>query len=297
MSRALALVLLAAALPARAQSVAAGDPQAPARVSLGAVRAQTEALRDAVASPATSEVALRGEAAALFEALQRETPVVRPTPRRMDREEIDGRLGTIDGMIAEAQRRSDHYRLATGTPPPALTDSIIGAKALRAQGRADFDAAGRMPDNQMGVFRYDSTKLEGGIVEVNRWMALIAARLGEAFAYATLVHEATHALAREQGRLSPERVVDGEVEAFRVQYLWLTVMDPLGERAIVLDSVLKLRLRAHPEDEVSRLALAYVDHLIEVRDTGGEDEALRKLVEKLGYEENAPGERRGATGA
>jgi len=285
------LAVVAALLaPARAQDVPAyaAPDAAPAKgpdlVNPESIRAQTEELHDSVANPASTDPTLHDGAARLFESIQRETPLFRPAPMPIARERVDGHLGTVDGMIKTAQERWDHYKLRTTEVPAAdLESSIRFARSLRDQKRADFDQAGVMPDNQMGAFRYAKASLEGGIVELNQRMALIASRIGEAFAYATLVHESTHAKAREAGRLNPKDVIDGELEAYRVQYYWVKALDPKAERLVVLHSTMSLWLKRHPTDQITRQSIAYVEHLLELYDTEGKDEKIKDMIKRLGY--------------
>ena len=293
-----ALLLLLAALPLRAQetpdsaatagtSAGGADQKGPIPVDPAAIQEQADALHDAVASPSVDNFSIHGKAAGFFENIQRETPLVRPAPRRMDREPVDGHVGTIDGMIATAQRRYDHYKMTTTEVPAAdLANAVDYAKVLRADKRADFERGGRMAEDQMGEFVYRvQDKLDAGLVEINARMALMATRIGEAFSYATLAHEAAHAEARSEGRLTPENVIDGEIEAYRVQYRWLKVIDPSAERMIVMRSTLKLYLARHPEDQATRASIAYLEHLLQLWDTSGEEGKLRELVKRLGYED------------
>jgi hypothetical protein len=203
----------------------------------------------------------------------------------MDREPVEGHFGTVAGMNNAAARRYDHYIFRTGHVPPAeLSNALSFSKNLETQGRVDFDRYGHMPENQMGAFHYVQTAWDG-FVELNKNLALIATRIGEAFTYATLIHEGGHALARAQGRLSPERVIDGELEAYRIQYRWITLIDPSAERMIVLHSTLRLRLKHHPEDRITALAITYLEHLLELYDTGGEELKLSAMIKRLGYRE------------
>ncbi|HXT00519.1 MAG TPA: hypothetical protein VN915_07575 [Elusimicrobiota bacterium] len=284
----LAALLLAAALPARAQ-----NDQGPVLVDAGAVRADVDQLRDAVASPANDDAGVRGRASAFFDGVPGRTPYFRPAPRVMDRENVDGRVGTIDGMLDEAQKRWDHYKFTTAEVPDARLDAAVAyAKDLRGQHRVMFDP--QLPENQMGEFRYSKDKADDGVVKLNARLALLATRIGEAFAYATVVHEAAHAKARQEGRLKPETTIDNEVEAYRVQYQWLKVIDPRAERMIVLQSTLKLHLQLHPQDKVSLLSKSYVEHLLQLWDTKGEEAALKEMIKKLGYS-NEGGVTPGAT--
>ena len=293
------LLMIAAAIPLRSQETLedasapspAGDDalKGPIRVNSAAIQTQADELHDAVASPSVDNFSVHSQAAGFFENVQRQTPLVRPAPRAMDREAVDGRLGTVDGMLKTAKARYDHYKMTTTEVPAAdLERAVAYAKELRENKRADFDKTGKMDENQMGEFVYGLKEaLDAGKVEINGRMALIATRIGEAFSYATLVHEAAHAKARAEGRLSPEHVIDGEVEAYRVQYHWLQAIDPRGERMIVMISTLELYMKRHPEDLITRASISYLQHLLTLWDTGGDDQKLRVMIKNLGYEEGA----------
>jgi hypothetical protein len=277
-----AALLLLAALPLRAQETGQNGP---ALVAAGAVQADVDQLRDAVASPSHDAISVRASASGFFDGVPSRTPSFRPAPRVMDREAVDGHVGTIDGMIDEAQKRWDHYKFTTASVPDARLDAAIAyAKDLRGQKRVDFDP--KMAENQMGEFTYSKDKTDDGVIKLNARLALLATRIGEAFSYATLVHEAAHAKARAEGRLKPETTIDNEVEAYGVQYQWLKVIDPRAERMIVMHSTLKLHLQLHPEDKVSLLTVSYLEHLLQVWDTNGEEAKLKDLVKKLGYKED-----------
>jgi hypothetical protein len=279
--------MLLAALPLRAQE----DQKGPILIDPAAIQKQTDDLRDAVAAPSVDDSDVRDQSAALFDNIESQTPLMRPAPHFMDREPVDGHVGTIDGMIATAGQRYDHYKMTTSEVPAAdLANAVDYAKVLRGDKRADFERGGKMAEDQMGEFVFSvQDKLDAGRVEINARMALIATRIGEAFSYATLVHEAAHAKARSEGRLSPERVIEGEVEAYRVQYRWLKAIDPSSERMIVLHSTLKLYLELHPDDEVTRASIGYLEHLFELRNTNGEDGKLREMIQRLGYEDGDNG--------
>jgi len=292
---ALALALLSSRAPAQETPPATpaspapqnGIDARPTAVDPVLLQKKADDLRDAVADPGSSLYRLHADAGALFNNVQSQTPVRRPHARLIERENVDGRIGTLDGMIEAANRRFDAYKLRFHAPPPPdATASAETAVAFKEQGRADFDKKNRLTDEQMGVFRYAPADVAGGVIELNRRLALIATRIGEAFAYSTLVHEATHARDRAAGKLSPEHAKDGEVNAFRVEYLWLTTMDPTGMRLIDLQLTLDDWTKRHPKDVLSAHALAYVQHLTALRQTGGEEKKLRKFVDDLGYEDD-----------
>jgi len=282
-----AALVLAFALPARAQ-----NDDGAVVVPISAVAADVGQLHDAVASPNNNETFVHADAAAFFDRLQGRTPGFRPTPHYMDREPVDGHVGTVDGMLDTAQKRWDYFKQCN-VPDERLDEAIKYAKAMHGAKLIQFDP--KLPENQMGEFRYTKDKRDDpGAIKLNARLALLATRIGEAFAYATVVHEAAHAKAWKDGRLKPETTIDNEVEAYRAQYEWLKVIDPSRDRLVVLHSTLKLRLELHPEDKVSLLSLDYVSHLLQVYDTKGEEAALKELIKKLGYS-NEDGVSPGAT--
>lgn len=283
---------LALALPVRASDAPAySDPDAPgakgpALVDPSTIAQQTEDLRDAVAKPMTPDATLHFGAASLFESVQSKTPVFATSLPRIEREPVTGELGTVEGMHKTAEQRWDHYKMTTKEVPNAdLEATLLYAQSLKREKRVDFDQLGTMAENQMGTFLYAKDKLEGGIISLNQRLALIASRIGEALSFATVAHEAAHARARAAGRLDPKKVIDGELEAYRAEYLWLKAIDPKAERLATMQGGLEKWLKKHPTDQVSRMALKYTNHLIEVYNTDGEESRIRDMIKRLGYQD------------
>jgi hypothetical protein len=279
-----AVLILLAAIPLRAQDAPGGqDQKGPALVSAGAVQADADQLHDAVASPSNDNFSVHAGASAFFDGILSRTPTVLPSRTPMDREPVDGRVGTVKGMLEAAQKRWEDYKLTTTEVPDAkLSAAIDYAKEMNDQKRVALDP--KLAENDMGAFVYSKDgKTDLGAIKLNPILTLIATRLGEPFIYATLVHEAAHAKARSEGRLDPAHTTDNEVEAYRVQFLWLKVIDPKEERITVLWNQLALQLKAHPEDKLSRSAFSYVTHLLQLWDTNGEDLKLKEFVKNLGY--------------
>jgi hypothetical protein len=265
-------------MPLRAQ-----DQKGPDLVGAAAVQADVDQLHDAVASPSSDNFSVHAGAAGFFNGILSRTPSMRPAPLPMDREPVDGHVGTIKGMLESAQKRWEDYKLTTAEVPDAkLAAAIAYAKDLNDQKRVTLDP--KLAENDMGSFTYSKDdKTDEGVIKLNPSLTLLATRLGEPFIYATLVHEAAHAKARAEGRLDPAHTTDNEVEAYRVQFLWLKVIDPKEERITVLWNQLALQLKQHPEDKVSLLAFSYVKHLMQLWDTNGEDLKLKEFVKNLGY--------------
>ncbi|MDD5302719.1 MAG: hypothetical protein PHS14_06365 [Elusimicrobia bacterium] len=282
-----ALAFLLMAAPAFAdQPAPAPAPQA--FVDPATLKARAEALRDAVADQSVSDISVKSRAYGFFDKLPEERLVVAAgNYRRMDREPVTGKAGSIEGMQEAADKRiAEWKRTHAEPPPPDLMATVAQALALKEGKSLSYDAEGRLAPNQMGIFKYMRDRLDGGMVKLNERMKLLAVMVGDAFTYATVAHEARHSLDRAAGRLTPEQEVAGEVSAFRTQYLWLKLMDPSGERMLTLHGSLKMWMLREPDDKIKAAlgeAVVYLEHLSDVVSTNGKEDELKKLVEKLGY--------------
>lgn len=280
------LILLLVAAPAL------GGPAVPASaqtfVDLAILKARAEALREAVADPAISDITIKECARGFFDRLPEETLVVPIDYRRMDRESVTGKLGTIEGMQKTADARVEWWERTHTEPPPAdLEAAVAEARALKDDRRLSYDAEGKLAPNQLGIFRYMRDQFTGGVVKLNERLRVLAALVGEAFTYATVAHEAAHACDHAAGRLTPEKEVEGEMSAFRVQYQLIKLIDPSGERMLTLHAGLKLRMERETDPmlkDALRDAVTYLEHLSDVVATNGKEDELRKLIKRLGYE-------------
>ncbi len=283
----LALTFLLIAAPAFADQPAPGD--APQEfVDPGILKARADALRDCVADTRVSDISVKSQAYGFFDKLPEERLVVASgNYRRMEREPVAGKVGSIEGMQEAADRRiAEWKRTHREPPPPEITATIAEARALSASKRLTYDTRDELSANQMGLFQYMRNSVSGGVVKLNEHMKLLGVLVGDAFTYATVAHEAQHSRDHAAGTLTPEAEIAGEVNAFKTQYLWLKLMDPTGERMLTLHGSLKMWARRETDDKV-RIALneavTYLEHLSDVVETNGDKAELEKLVKKLGY--------------
>ena len=285
------LVLLLLAAPVLADQPAPAAGPAPAEqefVDPATLKARADALRDAVADMSVSDISVKTRAAGFFDRLPDQRLVVAAgNYRRMDREPVTGKVGSIEGMTDEADLRIERWKRAHAEPPPpALEATVARARELQEAKNLSYDSKDELAANQMGLFQYMRDRFDGGLVKLNERMRILGILVGDAFTYATVTHEAQHSLDREAGRLTPEGEIAGEISAFRTQYLWLKMIDPSGERMLTLHGQLKI-WRARETDKQIKVALneavVYLEHLSDVVATNGKDDELRKLVEKLGY--------------
>ncbi len=284
----LALAFLLLPSPVLANQPAA---DAPVRefISPSALKARADALRDAVADQSVSNVSVKTRAYGFFDKLPEQQFVIVGNYRRMEREPVTGKVGSITGMTEEAERRIEQWkRTYTEPPAPEVVASLTQARLLHESKALSYDTKDELKPNQMGIFKYMRESLDGGVVKLNERMKILGILCGDAFTYATVAHEAQHSLDRKAGILTPEEEIAGEIRAFRTQYLWLKLMDPSGERMLTLHGSLKMWMLRETDDKVKLAlgqAVAYLEHLSDVVSTNGDENELKKLVKKLGYED------------
>lgn len=286
-----ALLVLLLAAPVLADQPA--PVEAPAQqefVDPATLKARADALRDAVADMSVTDISVKSRAYGFFDKLPQQSLVVPAgTYRRIEREPVTGKPGSVDGMMEEADARiAEWKRTRVEPPPPALEAAAAQARALAEAKDLTYDTQDELAPNQMGIFKYMRDRFDGGLVKLNVRMRALGILVGDAFTYATVAHEAQHSLDRAAGRLTPEQEIAGEISAFRTQYHWLKLMDPRGERMLTLHSQLKLWRDSESDKRVKQSlseAVVYLEHLSDVVSTNGDEDELRKLVEKLGYKD------------
>ncbi|MFA6317597.1 MAG: hypothetical protein WC943_09270 [Elusimicrobiota bacterium] len=252
-----------------------------------AITRQVSTLKAAAENALVSDEAVRRLADKVFEAVPSATIVVQPGLRGWDMEpeapKEDKSPASIERMMASADKRFTFYD--PKVPEADLKDAYASAQALHSRNSINFDP--KMPQNQMGAYQYTPGSLEWGKVKINDFVGDIAAALGDIFAFCTLIHEAGHADADRKGELSPSAVILGEIVAFHVEYSWLSLIDPRGERLAFLYAKAQDEAARHPSS-LNDLALKYAGHLYEIWGTGGDFDRLEALVQKRGYKERSP---------
>ena len=272
-------------LAASAGAYQAADPQArPIRIEAATLRETADIHSRDVKEGKVGADGAHDRAAGLFAEVQSKTPIAAPAWQPPDREPVDGSLGTVDKMIAEAQQRINHPDLDVHAPPPPDLAAALG-KAVSMRDRMDFDREGKMADNQMGVFEYARKSLADGVIRLNRDLALMGHYFGSAFTSLTVLHELEHAVTQQKGELDPALVIAGETKATRIEYLGLMRLDPTGMRLWRRADELRDHCRDNPFDRAAAQALRYLEHLKDVWRTHGDERAIEALVKRLGYED------------
>ena len=247
------------------------------------VGVKADELRDAVATPMYGDEDVAALAHDFFGKIPGTVIKVEKKFRGWDFEPAPEQTETsVASLVETADKRLTYYNKTV--PAPELLEAQGYARTMNSARKMDFDRSGEMGASQMGVYEYFSTKMALGVIKLNTFLKAVAAEAGDAFAYATVAHEAGHTRDHQRGKLSPKAVIDGEVAAFKTQYQWLSVIDPYGERLAFLRTKLMAEQEILPSAMRGRV-LAYMNHLADVAETGGDEKKLRELVLKLGYGE------------
>ena len=274
-----ALGALLAALPALALDGKIETVAVPQQAS--EIHAEVGDFKDAVASPFQPHEKVSRKAYELFnEGVPGSRIAVKVNLRGWDTERgIDGTPADVDRIVRSGQRRLMEIR---AVPAPEFSEANSYATSMNTPEKMDF--AKDLDENMMGMYRYSATSSALGTIKLNQALRLIAAKVGDVFAFATVVHEAAHARDHQKGKLSPDKVVDGEVLAFQTQYLWLKMVDPYGERLALIRAVLAEELKTK-YSRVAEEALKYATALHVLAGTLGEERKIREYIEQLGYQE------------
>ena len=267
-------------------SWAAPDATSPGQ-PVDVFRAQVADIARTAADPFASDASVWHKAQSFFSNVPGTVIHVEPSLRGWDfgRDSLgDGKEVSAEELVLEGrERRSD---LKGSVPAPdQLRDAVAAASTMHDAGRLRIDPDGKMFAGQMGLYRYVKEAADSGVIELNQRMSQIAAVIGKAFAYATVAHEADHRVRHAQGKLSPDQVIEGEISAFTTQYHWLVDRDPHGERLPYARAALQNQIRLGRGGSLAVESLKYLDHLAEVRATGGDRDEVRRLIERLGYRE------------
>lgn len=195
----------------------------------------------------------------------------------------DGKEKTVDQLITGGERALSD--LGLGVPPPDLRDAVAGVRESHRAGLMSF--ADDMNPRQMGRFLFTEGRAETGSTQINSRMAQMAGIIGLPFAFMTPLHEWVHEKWHREGRLSTQRVIEGELPAFMAQFRWLQWVDPHGERLAYAREWLANQKRGGAHGGLIDDAEAYLQHAADVRQTGGDERRMLELIERLGYRDGA----------
>lgn len=270
--------LLIAGLSFSARAPEAGA--APAAARIADLSAEISRLNDLIVSPASHERV--NEEAFQFSnvGLPSSAIAVRARLRGWKAERApEPSPATLTRLLSTAKSR---LLEAPDIPPPYLAEAHAQALAMEDRGRMAFERLA--DDDRAGEYVYKHESRALGDIKLNELLAYVAAVVGDAFAYATAIHEAAHAVEHMRGALSPQAVIAGEVAAFRAEYLYLKRITRDGEELATTRIALERELRRKPH-YLTALALRYVTALDALYGTGGEDDKLKEYAERAGYAE------------
>ncbi|MDE2291251.1 MAG: hypothetical protein KGL53_04145 [Elusimicrobia bacterium] len=285
------LLALLLALPAGAQMVdrSAPNPGDPGKLVSGqtaVLTKQTDDLHDALSNPGASAGDLHDQAAALFSLMDRRDASrvgaldLRgwAVPDRTSQGDVDGLVDRSAKTIAEADFKARLPSLKTEAPPAPDADLIASWRTgddLNQAKMVGYDDNGKLGRGTMGAYLYTKVKALG--VLFNKHFRSIQRWLGDEFAAATLIHEATHAKDDAKGKLNPVEVKKGEMSAYKQEYKYLRLVDPTGQK------LAWARVNACAAGSTApKIVCTYVNHLAMISFYGQKDD-WKGLVTALGY--------------
>ncbi len=277
---------LLAALALSLPSWAASEPMPATPVD--AFRVHVADLAKSAADPFTTDAAVWTKAQGFFSNVPGTVIHVEANLRGWDfgRDALgDGKEVSAAELITHGRERITDLRGPVPSPNDPLKDSVAAASALHDASRVRVDDQGAMAKTMMGAFVYVKGRAETALIKLNQMMPAITGVIGKSFGYATVAHEGRHLEQHLKGQLSPDEVIKGEIAAFRTQYDWLVHVDPYGERLPYVRTALRNEVKRGRGGELAQVSLQYLDHLADVRATGGDERRIEELVHKLGYAE------------
>lgn len=268
------LILAATCSQAKEMEAVLGQAQAdPKRYDQ--LDAEVDTLQDAVADSNVSAGRIYDMSHDIFDRLSQTAVNAVPERHVWDFGTAPEKTQATTDRLARAMKvRIDDFK---GVPPPELLATASAADGMNAAGRVSFNE--KMAANEMGIYEYIVHKAESGLIRLNQMLAWIATEIGDEFAAATLVHEGRHRLDHANGRLSLTQKIAVEIAAFKAEFLYLVTTDPKGERLAYRRSALNYDQHFEPTSRRAA-AIAYADHLAELRATGGDEEAIKRIVER-----------------
>ena len=236
---------------------------------------KVDTLRDAVANSHLPDSQIYGMSHDIFDRLSQTAVKVAPERHDWDYGAAPEKTQATIGRLAKAMRnRINDFE---DIPSPELIDTANTADAMILGGKVSFND--KMAPNEMGAYEYLIHKAEAGVIRLNEMLSWIATEIGDEFATATLVHEGRHRLDHANGKISVKEWVATEVSAFKTEFLYLVTNDPTGERLAYRRSALNFDQNIEPTQRRAA-AIAYANHLAELRSTGGDEGAIKKIVER-----------------
>ena len=259
------------------------------------IRQEATQLKDAVSDFARTDAEVARMAHDLFGRMPSTKIVVHANLRGWDREPTPPSSAPADAarLVESADKRLNFYDKEVPAP---LAKAMDLARRMQKDGSADFDKERKLKDDEMGVYNYFINLAQLGTIRLNNALSFLAAQIGDAIVYATLIHEAAHARDHQDGKLSDKDVLDGEVLSFQAQYQWLKVADPYDERICYLRTAFMTAQRESPS-RLGAVGLQYLNHLAELQETKGDAGKIREMAVRLGYRDGDEHRQGGRTSA
>ncbi len=191
---------------------------------------------------------------------------------------------TIEDLIAAAKDRIEN----NGSQDPNSTVEATLAKIDEMDSHERISYA-KLPSNELGVFNKicggRQTGKKAGMINLHYHLAAISVAVGRPLAACVLFHEAGHA---SDQNICHESTEDVESYAFHREYDCIKAIYPSGEELLTTYQQINNALESPRAPAILHESMDFLKNIIQVYRTGGDDQKIRALVNKLYNSDGTP---------
>ncbi len=191
---------------------------------------------------------------------------------------------TIEDLISAAKDRIESNQdVASGSTVEATLAKI---EKMESHQRLSY---AKLPSNELGVYNKmcggNKVGKRVGTINLHFHLASIAVAVGRPLAACVLFHEAGHA---SDPNICHESVEDVESFAFHREYDCIKAIYPTGEELLITYQRLNNAAEDPKAPSIVRESLDFMRNIHQIYRTGGDDQKIRELVNKLYNSDGTP---------
>ncbi len=191
---------------------------------------------------------------------------------------------TIEDLISAARDRIENNGNQNSNSTVEATLSKIDE--MESHKRISY---AQLPSNELGVYNKlcggQKMGKRAGTINLHNHLAVISVAVGRPLAACVLFHEAGHASDRN---ICHESTEDVESYAFHREYDCIEAIYPTGEELLTTYQQLNNAAQAAGASPVIRESMNFIKNIYDIYRTGGDDQKIRELVNKLYNSDGTP---------
>ena len=191
---------------------------------------------------------------------------------------------TIEDLISAAKDRIETNQGVASDSTVEATLAKIGK--MESHQRLSY---AKLPSNELGVYNKmcggNKVGKRVGTINLHFHLASIAVAVGRPLAACVLFHEAGHA---SDPNICHESVEDVESFAFHREYDCIKAIYPTGEELLTTYQRLNNAAEDPKAPSIVRESLDFMRNIHQIYRTGGDDQKIRELVNKLYNSDGTP---------